>query len=151
MSDEAFKAGGTAPPKTVAQMLGEITWLLTQSPVHRHMFVGDLEWFCMPPLMLEQYRIFNGPQAPAAVVLWAFVSAETEARLEAGAFRLRPDEWRNGDRLWLMEMVAPFGAQEEILADLSTNVFPGRTFKYHRTVGDAREVVIYDPATVVTS
>ena len=32
-------------PKTVAQMLGEITWLMTQSPIHKQLFIGDLEWF----------------------------------------------------------------------------------------------------------
>lgn len=133
-------------PKTVAQMLGEITWLLTQSPLHKQLFVGDLEWFCMPPLMLEQFRLFYGPNTPAAVTFWAFVSEETEARLKDGAHRLRPDEWKGGDRLWMMELVAPFGAQDEILADLSRNVFPDRSFKYHRINGSGqREIVTYEP------
>ena len=135
-----------AGPKTVAQMLGEITWLMTQSPVHKQMFIGDLEWFCMPPLVLEQFRLFYGPSTPAAVALWAFVSEETETRLLGGGFKLRPDEWKNGDRLWLMELVSPFGAQDEILQDLSTNVFPDRSFKFHRIgQGGQREVATYEP------
>lgn len=146
MNYESLSKPATSGPKTVAQMLGEITWLLTQSPIHKQMFIGDLEWFCMPPLMLEQYRIFYGPQTPAAVAFWAMVSRETEERLEAGAYKLRPDEWKGGDHLWLMELVAPFGAQDEILEDLSTNVFPGRSFKYHRTSAERqREVAVYAP------
>ncbi len=127
-------------------MLGEITWLMTQSPLHKQLFIGDLEWFCMPAVLLEQFRLFYGPNSPAAVAMWAFVSEETEQRLEAGAHKLRPDEWKNGDRLWLMELIAPFGAIDEILSDLSKNVFPDRTFKFLRTnPGGAREVAVYPP------
>jgi len=132
--------------KTVAQMLGEITWLLTQSPLQKQLFISDLEWFCMPPLMLEQYRIFYGPSTPAAVAFWAFVSDETQERLVAGAHKLRADEWKAGDNLWLMELIAPFGAVDEILLDLSKNVFPDRSFKFHRTTPEGkREVAVYEP------
>lgn len=136
----------TAPQKTVSQVLGEITWLLTQSPVHKQLFIGDLEWFAMPPVLLEQFRIWNGPNSPAAVAFWAFVSEETEARLVEGAKKLRADEWQAGDRLWLMELVAPFDGQDEILADLAASVFPGKTFKFHTVGADGqRQVLSYPP------
>lgn len=152
MSD--FVAQGAEPqaPKTVAQMLGEIVWLMSQSPIHKQLFIGDLEWFAMPAVLLEQFRIFYGPNAPAAVALWARVSEETEQRLEGGAHKLRPDEWKAGDRPWLIELVAPFGAQDEILADLSRTVFGGETFKYHTTTADGQRVVATyeasDPASL---
>jgi len=138
----------TAPQKTVSQVLGEITWLLTQSPVHKQLFIGDLEWFAMPAILLEQFRIWNGPNSPAAVAFWAFVSEETEARLVDGAKKLRADEWQAGDRPWLMELVAPFGGQDEILADLAASVFPGKSFKFHTVGADGqRQVVSYPPQT----
>ncbi len=136
----------TGSGKTVAQVLGEIVWLMTQSPAHKQLFLSDLEWFCMPAILLEQFRMFNGPNSPAAVALWASVSPETEARLESGAGKLRPDEWRNGDRLWLIELVAPFGAQDEILRDLSKSVFAGKPFKFHQVGPDGRRTVKTHPA-----
>lgn len=137
------------PKKTVSQVLGEITWLLTQSPVHKQLFIGDLEWFVMPAVLLEQFRIFNGPQHPVGVALWATVSEETENRLISGAHKLRPDEWKNGDRPWLIELIAPFGGQEEIMEDFSANIFPDKSFKYHHvTPQGAREVTEYTPKTV---
>ena len=141
----------TAPaPKTVAQMLGEIVWLMSQSPIHKQLFIGDLEWFAMPAILLEQFRIFYGPNAPAAVAFWANISEETEARLESGAHKLRPDEWRNGDRPWLIELVAPFGAQDEILADLSKSVFGGKPFRFHTAAPDGQRVVkTYEAQEVV--
>jgi cytolysin-activating lysine-acyltransferase len=139
-----IKSGqGPEAKKTVAQVLGEVTWLLTQSPVHKQLFIGDLEWFVMPAVLLEQFRIFNGPQHPVAFALWARVSEETEQRLEAGAHKLRPDEWKGGDRAWLIEVVAPFGGHDEILADMSKNIFAGETFKYH-SVNDAGQRVVLE-------
>lgn len=129
------------PAKTVSQMLGEITWLLTQSPVHRQLFLSDLEWFVMPALLLEQYRIFYGPDRPVGVAFFATVGEEAEARLEGGAAKLRPDEWKSGDRPWLIELVAPFGGQDEMLADLAANVFPGTGFKFHRVDAAGNRVV----------
>jgi cytolysin-activating lysine-acyltransferase len=133
-------------PKTVSQMLGEITWLLTQSPMHRQLFLGDLEWFVMPPLLMEQYRIFYGPDRPAGVALHARVGAETDARLRQGGVKLRPDEWKSGDIPWLIELVAPFGGQQEMMADLAANVFPGTGFSFHHVDADGKRVVDHFPA-----
>ncbi len=145
MTDTLSPAAQAQEPKTVSQMLGEIVWLMTQSPVHKQLFIGDLEWFAMPAILLEQFRTFYGPNAPAAVAFWAMVSEETEQRLEAGAHKLRADEWKGGDRPWLIELVAPFGAQEEILADLSLSVFHGMPFKFHTVdAGGQRVVKIYE-------
>ena len=52
--------------------------------------------------------------------------------------RLRPDEWNSGDRLWLMELCAPFATEENklteaMVADLMQNVFTGKSFKMHVT------------------
>lgn len=137
-------------PKTVSQVLGEIVWLMTQSPVHKQLFLADLEWFAMPAILLEQFRLFYGPtpETPAAVALWASVSEETEARLQSGGSKLRPDEWKNGDRPWLIELIAPFGAQDEIMRDLAGSVFNGKGFKFHHlNPQGVRTVASFDPAT----
>ena len=126
---------------TVSHMLGEVTWLLSQSPTHKHFAIGDLEWLVMPAILLEQFRVFHGPKQPLGFALWASFSEEAEKRFKeqvaAGrGARLRPDDWRSGDRLWLIELVAPFATPENklneaMLADLIDNVFKGRKFKLH--------------------
>ena len=135
--------------KTISQMLGEVTWLLTQSPIHKQLFVGDLEWFCMPPIIHRTFRIFYGPDTPAGVVFYANVSEETDARLMAGAHKLRSEEWVGGEIPWLIELIAPFGAQEEIMADFALNIYPDKSFKYHRvTDSGEREVAVFEPLVV---
>ena len=126
---------------TVSHMLGEVTWLLSQSPTHKHFAIGDLEWMVMPAILLEQFRVFHGDKHPLGFALWAHLSEEAEARMTAtvaagqGA-RLRPDDWKSGHRLWLVELVAPFATPENklveaMLSDLMQNVFRETKFKFH--------------------
>ena len=48
---------GSGGPVTVSHLLGEMTWLLTQSPLHRAFSIGDIEWLVMPALILTAQAI----------------------------------------------------------------------------------------------
>lgn len=136
--------------KTMGNMLGEIVWLMTQSPGHKHFALSDLEWMVMPALLLEQYRIFRNGSQPLGVALWAYLDEEAEAKIEGGSNRLRPDEWAVGMKLdpkkgavrdaggslWLIDLIAPFNTPEnkmadKMLADLIQGPFKGKKFKFH--------------------
>lgn len=134
------------PQKTVSQVLGEITWLLTQSPMHKSMFISDLEWMIMPAVLFEQFRIFHAPdERPVGLILWGSVSDDTEQRLLRHDVKLSPQEWRGGDNLWLIEMIAPFGGSEEMLADAAATIFKGKAFKYQRMGPNGAEVITHSP------
>ena len=53
-----------------------------------------------------------------------------EAMLVRGTTKLRPQDWKNGDRLWVVEVIAPFGGAEEMVKDLKANVHPTREIKF---------------------
>ena len=60
----------------------------------------------------------------------------TAAVAAGGGARLRPDDWKSGNRLWLVDLVAPFVTPENklteaMVADLIQNVFGETTFKFH--------------------
>lgn len=93
-------------PDGPAEVLGQIAWLMMSSPLHKHLFIADLEWLAAPPLMLKQFRIFRHNKVPIGYASWAFVSEAAEQRLMSGACRLQPAEWNAGDRIWLMDLVA---------------------------------------------
>ncbi|WP_371818808.1 toxin-activating lysine-acyltransferase [Rhodomicrobium sp. Az07] len=38
----------------------------------------------------------------------------------------RPADWKSGNKLWLVDIVAPFGGQDAMLTDLKEKVFPER-------------------------
>jgi cytolysin-activating lysine-acyltransferase len=115
-----------------AQVVGEIVGLLTQSGAHRHPFLADLEWLVGPPLALRQFRIFRDDKKPLAVALWASVSDEVEKELIAGRTRLKPNEWKSGESLWLIDLIAPGisdGVQGKLVAELVQRVFLDRGLK----------------------
>ncbi len=116
--------------KTVATMFGEVVWLFTQSPKHKNFFLFDLEWLVMTPIMLQQFRVFYAPDRPIGVALWAFVNEAVEKRLMSGNARLAPNDWKSGDRLWLVDIVAPYGGQDEMIKDLKEKVFPNQEIKF---------------------
>jgi cytolysin-activating lysine-acyltransferase len=113
-------AAGTAqaqaepPPKTVSQVLGEITWLMTQSPRHKAITLGDLEWLVMPAILLKQFRLFYKGTQPVGVALWALADATVAKRIDAGDNRLTAVEWKSGSHMRIVDIVAPFGGEAEM-------------------------------------
>jgi len=102
------------PPKTVSQVLGEMIWLLTQSPRHKTISLGDLEWLLMPAILLRQFRIFYKGEQPVGVALWALADDLVAKRIDAGEKRLSTVEWKSGSNMRIVELVAPFGGEAEM-------------------------------------
>jgi cytolysin-activating lysine-acyltransferase len=127
---EAVAGFGAAPPKnggaatsgaaakTVAQVLGEITWLMTQSPRHKAIALGDLEWLVMPAILLRQFRMFYKGEQPVGVALWALADDLVAKRIDAGDRRLTAVEWKSGTAMRIVEIVAPFGGEAEMRAQI---------------------------------
>jgi cytolysin-activating lysine-acyltransferase len=103
-----------AAPKTVSQVLGEITWLMTQSPRHKAIALGDLEWLVMPAILLRQFRLFYKGEQPVGVALWALSDDLVAKRIDTGDRRLTAVEWKSGTNLRIVELVAPFGGEVEM-------------------------------------
>jgi cytolysin-activating lysine-acyltransferase len=130
---------GASASMTVSQMLGEICWVLSQSKLHRHFSLGDLEWMVMPPILANQFRVFRHGNTPVGVALWAYLSEEAErrftAQVEAGAgARLQPQDWKSGDRLWVIELIALEPGRElqltrAMVGDLAENVFKNQKMR----------------------
>lgn len=122
-----------------SHILGEICWLFAKSPFHKHYTFGDAEWMFLPPMALKQYRVFHAGKRPVGLALWAYVSEEVEKeKLLNGTGRLRPDEWKSGDRLWLVDMIAPFATKDNkmtqaMVAELLKGPFKGKTVRVRQT------------------
>jgi hemolysin-activating ACP:hemolysin acyltransferase len=124
-SKKANDVGSEAPfdpvaGKSVAEIFGEIVWLLSQDKDARELSIKELEWLVMPPILLKQFhityaRIPDGlttkgepvhqrsetkPRLqPVAVELFAMCSEAVASALETGTFgktRLSISDWRSG-------------------------------------------------------
>jgi cytolysin-activating lysine-acyltransferase len=113
------------PPKTVSQLIGEITWLMTQSPRHKSIPLGDLEWLVMPAVLLKQFRMFYKGEQPVGVAVWALVDDLVAKRIDAGEKRLAAAEWKSGTSMRILDVVAPFGAEGEMREQVI--LMPGTT------------------------
>lgn len=146
------KAPAGAQPQPISgptEVLGQVTWLMMNSPLHKHLFIADLEWLAAPPIMLKQFRIFRHSKVPIGYASWAFISEEAEQRLMSGARRLQPAEWNAGDRIWLMDLVAPFGGMENIIKELQINVFKNQSVKTLRLGPDGKGMQVTELGSVL--
>lgn len=127
---------------TIAHMLGEMVWVCSQSPIYKNLKISDIEWLLMPPILLEQYRVFHNDKTPVGFALWAFLSEDVEKRINDNMASgtpviLTPQEWKSGERLWLIELVCPAATQENnlaqlLMADLVNSVFKDKAFYFHQ-------------------
>jgi cytolysin-activating lysine-acyltransferase len=51
-------------------------------PQYRHVFLANLEWMVLPPVLLNQYRLFRVGTHVVAFAAWAYLSEAAEARLQ---------------------------------------------------------------------
>ncbi len=112
-------------------ILGPAMWLYARDPVKKFMFVGDIDWAVLPPIVLDQCRLYTKGGLPYAFVTWALVSPEVAQRLRSPQPKIAPHEWKSGDEVWLIDAIAPFGQLEETLKELTEKHFPGKRVQAH--------------------
>lgn len=116
-------------------MLGPALWLYSNSPDKKYMFVGDMQWLLLPPVVLDQCRLYTKNGIPWAFITWAKVSDAIHQRLSSGVAKIAPHEWNSGEHIWIIDMVAPFGGIEACIDDLRTSLLAN-----HRIYGFAPDI-----------
>lgn len=108
-------------------LLGPVTWLMLQQPATRHTLVGDLEWRIMPPLVLDQAKLYMRDESPLAFVSWALLSEQVAQRYRFAPHQLTIADWQSGDQVWIIDLLTPFGGAKEVMNDVRQNLFAGQT------------------------
>ncbi|RKF16828.1 toxin-activating lysine-acyltransferase [Roseovarius spongiae] len=99
--------------------LAEILPLLMLVKRYRHLSLADMEWLVVSPMLQNRIALARltseeegARPALRGFAFWASLDAEAEAKVKeqiaAQVFpiRLRADEWRSGERVWLLDVVA---------------------------------------------
>ena len=132
-------------------ILGQILTLMLQSPNHRHYSLSDLEWMVLPPMRVGQVAMAESKpdqsdaRLPLAVVFWASVSAEVDRRISSNLsapIRLRPDEWRSGDILWIADMVGDMSAGHALVKNILDTILPGRALRVRSLDSEGRPILL---------
>lgn len=107
-------------------ILGPALWLYARDPAKKFMFLGDIDGAVLPPIVLDQCRLYTRGGLPYAFVTWAFVNDAVATRLRSVQPKIAPHEWKCGEEVWIIDAVAPFGQLEETLKEVRETIFPGR-------------------------
>ncbi|MFT3733170.1 MAG: toxin-activating lysine-acyltransferase [Hyphomicrobium sp.] len=139
--------------------LAQIVTLMLRSQNHRHFSLADLEWMVLPALNLGQVAMAEskpdqtGTRQPLSAVLWASVSADVDRRLTSNLdapIRLRPDEWRSGDNLWIADMIGDMSTGHALVKNILETIFSGRAVKVRSMDGNGKRVVLELSASSVS-
>ena len=107
-------------------LLGPALWLYARDAQRRYTFLADIDWRLMPPLVLDQCRLYTKADMPWAFVTWAFVSDAVDQRLRSTSPLIAPHEWKSGNHPWLIDVVAPFGEAEATALAVVKLIAPGK-------------------------
>ncbi len=124
--------------KALHRALGEIALFLGQTEEGEHLFLSELRLLVLPPVLLRQYKLVKGPEdATVGFIAWASVGKEVEKRLLAGA-RLRPSEWRSGERMVVAQLFCPAAVRKLLLGGIRRDFFQDRELYVVEDAGTAQ-------------
>jgi cytolysin-activating lysine-acyltransferase len=95
-------------------LLEPVTWLFARAPLRRFTFFADLDWRLLPPLVLDQCKLYTKKAGmPWAFVTWAHVNDGVDHWLSSTSPVIVPHEWHSGKQRSLIDVVAPSGGGQK--------------------------------------
>jgi cytolysin-activating lysine-acyltransferase len=129
-----------------ANTLMGVLALLARVPVYRDWTIAGVERLVIPPMRMGQSVVLaNAHCQVVGFGTFAFLTEEAEAGYLDGTRPIQPLDWLAGDRIWLIDTVAPFGhgsaVAREIRRALRERGHAGREIRFRRIdahTGDQR-------------
>ena len=126
-----------------AEVLGSAAWLWMHSKSHRNFPLHTLPVLLLPAIKNRQFVVASIAGRPVFYLSWANFSEEAERRYLANSPLLMPEaDWNCGDRMWILDWVAPFGHTKIMSQILKRQLFANCLARalYHR--GNERGIEI---------
>jgi cytolysin-activating lysine-acyltransferase len=135
---ESSAFGVEMPDASKLRVYGDILFLAMRSPRHLDMPLGILRESMEPPVELAQFRIFRFDEVPRGMFTWARLNRAAEERYLRGG-RLDPDDWTSGDRLWIIDLIAPYRGMAAGMVRwiMQPGHFTDGDFRFRRVEGKA--------------
>ncbi len=118
-----------------AEVLGGAVWLWLHSPSHRNFPLHALNALLMPAIKHRQFVLASEAGRPVFYLSWANLSADAERRyLRQHPVNMPEEDWSSGERMWILDFVAPFGHTQAMTRLLQRRLFASRVMRtlYHR-------------------
>lgn len=98
--------------------LEKTLYIFSLSDIHKKWTIADIQRLVIPPLKLNQYRIYEDKITPLCFASWAFLDAETAEGYAHNKRKIQPEDWNKGKVVWLVDVVAPYGGSINALLRL---------------------------------
>ena len=86
--------------------------LMSTAKVYKDIFKGDVEHIfqqVLPPIKLNQYRVFRRGDKPFAYTSWAFMNTESANKFKQTGVIEDNSWWNNGKHIWHMDTICNDG------------------------------------------
>lgn len=111
----------------IESAVGVALILASKSNYHKYLFAHDFDWLIIPAVMFKQFYIFRDENNhPIAFITWAKLTEESEERILSGMKKLRPGDWRSGENIWIIDIIADPNLHEKILHQMHEHHFKGK-------------------------
>ncbi len=138
--------GMTARNWNEAEVLGATIWLWMHSPAHRNLPVHVLPGLLLPAIERRQFVMGSQAGKPLFYMSWAKFDINAERRyLQNPSAPLADADWSSGNRLWIVDWIAPFGHTPTLARIVRRRLFRqwmGRML-YHRSDPRNRKIMTF--------
>lgn len=120
-----------------AELLGTAVWLWMHSDFHRKMSLHYLASYLLPAIKHGQFVMIAEEGRALAYLSWAFFDEKTEQYfLETAGSKMSVESWLCGERMWLVDIMAPFGHLKPFSNIVRSSVLQNNIarFLYHRGI-----------------
>ena len=98
--------------------LEKVLLILSLSNRHENWNVKDIQRLVIPPLKLNQYRIYIDEEVPLCYASWAMFPKEADEGYKNKTRKIQPKDWDSGNNLWLVDVICPFGGTRSAIKRL---------------------------------
>ena len=113
------------PSAVLTSQIGMAISLIFDCANYRQLRVASVGAWLRPPIHLRQICFFHDNIGyPIGYITWAYLAPDVEERMIANSnFFLHTSEWNEGERLWIIDFVAPRKMVSEIVSYIRRNMF----------------------------
>lgn len=126
MQEPAGRRSETDDRHDLIDVLGAVTWMLSQSQESVSLSAGDIVAMLKEPVRLRQVRIVRRGGLPVACIAWAYLGEAVVARIATDGGGLWAEDWRSGEEPWIVHNFGDQAAKRQAEDALTRTVFGGR-------------------------
>lgn len=118
-----------------ATAFGSAAWLWLHSPRHRNVSLHTLSTLLLPAIKEGKFILVSERGQPVFYMSWADLDEAAEARyLQHSPEQMRQQDWNSGERLWILDWIAPFGHTRLMMQLVRKRLMANRIMRtlYHR-------------------